>query len=102
MSHEAGLPTWDKPAYACLATRIASGEQITAEKLRAVEQGEDYLFFTRLHGFPRPRARERRPAAIHSRADGAARTSAFTGDREEAGGVFDSVTIDPKVREKSV
>ena len=30
LSHEAGLPTWDKPAYACLATRIASGEQITA------------------------------------------------------------------------
>ena len=44
LSHEAGLPTWDKPAYACLATRIASGEEITAEKLRAVEQSEDYLF----------------------------------------------------------
>ena len=27
LSHEAGLPTWDKPAYACLATRIASGSR---------------------------------------------------------------------------
>ena len=32
-SMEAGLFTWDKPAYACLATRIPTGEVITAEKL---------------------------------------------------------------------
>lgn len=44
LSHEAGLFTWDKPAYACLATRIRTGEPITAEKLRAVEESEDYLF----------------------------------------------------------
>ena len=35
LSHEAGLFTWDKPAYACLATRIPQGEMITGEKLRA-------------------------------------------------------------------
>ena len=34
LSREAGLFTWDKPAYACLATRIPAGEVITAEKLR--------------------------------------------------------------------
>lgn len=43
LSKEAGLFTWDKPAYACLATRIPAGETITREKLAAVEQGESYL-----------------------------------------------------------
>lgn len=44
LSKEAGLFTWDKPAYACLATRIPAGEEITGEKLQAVEAAEDYLF----------------------------------------------------------
>ena len=43
LSREAGLFTWDKPAYACLATRIPAGEVITAEKLRKTEEAEDYL-----------------------------------------------------------
>ena len=34
-SRKAGLFTWDKPAYACLATRIPAGERITPEKLAA-------------------------------------------------------------------
>lgn len=44
LSKEAGLFTWDKPAYACLATRIPTGEQITAEKLERTEKAEAYLF----------------------------------------------------------
>lgn len=44
LSRDAGLFTWDKPAYACLATRIPTGEVITAEKLQATEQAEDFLF----------------------------------------------------------
>lgn len=44
LSKEAGLFTWDKPAYACLATRIPAGEEITAEKLAATEKAEGYLF----------------------------------------------------------
>ncbi len=44
LSKEAGLFTWDKPAYACLATRIPTGEEITAEKLAATEEAENYLF----------------------------------------------------------
>ena len=44
LSKEAGLFTWDKPAYACLATRIPSGRTITAELLRRVERAEDALF----------------------------------------------------------
>lgn len=43
LSKEAGLFTWDKPAYACLATRIPAGETITEEKLVATEASEKYL-----------------------------------------------------------
>lgn len=44
LSKEARLFTWDKPAYACLATRIPTGEKITAEKLSATESAEGELF----------------------------------------------------------
>ena len=43
-SREAGLFTWDKPAYACLATRVPAGETITADLLARVEGAEDALF----------------------------------------------------------
>lgn len=43
LSREAGLFTWDKPAYACLATRIPGGEGLTSEKLAAVEAAETAL-----------------------------------------------------------
>lgn len=44
LSKEAGLFTWDKPSYACLATRIPTGREITAEILNCVEKAEDSLF----------------------------------------------------------
>ena len=50
-SKEAGLFTWDKPAYACLATRIPAGETITAEKLEKTERAETYLFSLGLTDF---------------------------------------------------
>ena len=43
-SRAAGLFTWDKPAYACLATRVPAGTPITGEDLRRVEAGESALF----------------------------------------------------------
>lgn len=43
LSREAGLFTWDKPAYACLATRIPTGIPITGEALEQVERGEAAL-----------------------------------------------------------
>ena len=43
-SKEAGLFTWDKPAYACLATRFPAGTRITPEKLLGVEAAEGLLF----------------------------------------------------------
>lgn len=43
-SRKAGLFTWDKPAYACLATRVPTGRTITPELLRRVEGAETALF----------------------------------------------------------
>lgn len=42
-SREMGLPTWNKPAYACLSSRFPYGTRITREKLALVERGEDFL-----------------------------------------------------------
>lgn len=43
LSKELGLPTWDKPAFACLSSRIPYGERITKEKLSMIEKAEEYL-----------------------------------------------------------
>lgn len=43
LSREAGLFTWDKPAYACLATRIPTGTPITREVLIRVERAESAM-----------------------------------------------------------
>jgi uncharacterized protein len=43
LSKEMGLPTWDKPAMACLASRIPYGDAITDKKLKMVEEAEDFL-----------------------------------------------------------
>ncbi len=43
LSRERNLPTWDKPALACLASRFPYGERITVEKLDRVFKGEKYI-----------------------------------------------------------
>ena len=43
LSKEAGLPTWDKPAAACLASRFAYGEKITTEGLVRVANAEKFI-----------------------------------------------------------
>ncbi|CCO08667.1 ATP-dependent sacrificial sulfur transferase LarE [Desulforamulus hydrothermalis] len=43
LSRRLALPTWNKPADPCLASRIPYGEEITAEKLRRVEEAELFL-----------------------------------------------------------
>ena len=50
-SRKANLFTWDKPAYACLATRIPTGERITAEKLHKTEKAEEFLGSLGFHDF---------------------------------------------------
>ena len=56
LSQRAGLPTWDRPASACLASRLPYGTEVTAERLALVERGEAVLrdlgfrqFRVRLH-----------------------------------------------------
>jgi uncharacterized protein len=54
LSRRMGLPTWDMPSMACLASRFPYGESITAEKLSRVEQAETFL---REAGFRQVRVR---------------------------------------------
>ena len=44
LAREAGLRVWDKPASACLSSRIAYGLPVTRETLESVEKAEDALF----------------------------------------------------------
>jgi uncharacterized protein len=43
LAHDANLRIWDKPASACLSSRIEYGRPVTREALRTVEQGEDAI-----------------------------------------------------------
>jgi uncharacterized protein len=56
-SRRAGLPTWNKPAFACLASRVPYGESVDAEKLSRIDRAEEVLretgfrqFRLRAHG----------------------------------------------------
>jgi len=57
LSRRAGLPTWDRPAAACLSSRIPYGTPLTVERVKTVEAGEEALrglgfrqFRVRFHG----------------------------------------------------
>ncbi|HHT02623.1 MAG TPA: ATP-dependent sacrificial sulfur transferase LarE [Firmicutes bacterium] len=54
LARKLGLPVWDKPSFACLATRIPAGQPITPEKLAVVAAGESFL---QGYGFRRLRVR---------------------------------------------
>lgn len=54
LSRAWGLPTWDKPSFACLSSRFPYGEGIDREKLARVEAAEDFL---RQNGFRQFRVR---------------------------------------------
>jgi uncharacterized protein len=43
LSQRWGLPTWNKPSFACLSSRFPYGQLITLEKLTAVEEAEQFL-----------------------------------------------------------
>ncbi len=43
LSRKLGLPTWDKPAFACLASRVPYGERITSGKLQRIDEAESFL-----------------------------------------------------------
>ncbi len=44
LSKALGLSTWDKPSFACLASRFPYGEEITEDGLRKVGESEDFLY----------------------------------------------------------
>jgi len=57
LSRRAGLPTWDRPASACLSSRIPYGTPVTIQNVKTVETGEEQLkalgfrqFRVRFHG----------------------------------------------------
>lgn len=101
LSREAGLFTWDKPAYACLATRVRTGEEITEERLGKIEAAEGCLF--RL-GF----------SDFRVRAVGDTALLQFTAEQlpavqeaqeqilEQLSAWFDQIRIDPEGRVKSL
>jgi pyridinium-3,5-biscarboxylic acid mononucleotide sulfurtransferase len=43
LSRALGLPTWDKPSFACLSSRFQYGDRITGEKLRQVDAAEEFV-----------------------------------------------------------
>ena len=49
LSKELGLPTWNKPSFACLSTRFVYGERITEEKLTMVDKAEQRLYDLGFH-----------------------------------------------------
>ena len=51
LARQAGLRIWDKPASACLSSRIEYGRPVTPEALQAVEQGEEALRQMGFHQF---------------------------------------------------
>lgn len=60
LSKKLGLPTWNKPAYACLLTRLPHNEPVCDEKLRQVEHAE---YAIHQMGYPAVRVRHHGPVA---------------------------------------
>lgn len=98
-SKEAGLFTWDKPSYACLATRIPAGTKIERDTLRRVEAAEREMSALGFSDF--------RVRLFH----GAARLQLLAGQFAAAAGMraeiaaalgkyFDTVLIDTEARDK--
>jgi len=96
-SHEAGLFTWDKPAYACLATRIPTDTPITPEALRTVEESEEAL---RAMGFRDLRVRIRNGHALLQFAAGELDTAKNRWHEIEKrlSPLFPELKLDPKGR----
>lgn len=97
LSEQAGLFTAQKPAYACLATRVPTGERIDEDKLRRIELAEDALFAM---GYTDFRARLRGEAALlqfpasqHARAQAELELI-----RQRLSGEFSEIRLDPKPR----
>ena len=100
LSRKAGLFTWNKPAYACLATRVPQGTAITRETLETVEKAEDALmrlgfadFRVRVYGDTARLqvTQEQLPLVLGTR----------KAILESLGGLFSAVTLDLEPRSPS-
>jgi uncharacterized protein len=80
LSRELGLPTWDKPSFACLSSRFQYGDRITPEKLRQVDAAEA---FVRSLGFRQFRVRHHDRLA-RLEIDQAEMARLWEGDRRES------------------
>ena len=99
LSKAAGLFTWDKPAYACLATRVPEGTQITKEILKKTEKAEAYLVSLGLTNF---RVRYRDGDALIQIAEGQQDLYEQNKDKIEAelGQYYVNLKLDEKLRDK--
>ena len=99
-SADGGLFTWNKPAYACLATRIPAETPITPEDLARTEKAEDYLFSL---GFTDFRVRQMGNAAKLQLPD--AQLAHIVEAREQIVATlkqwYDTVLLDLEVRDES-
>ncbi len=97
LSAEAGLFTAAKPSYACLATRVPTGETITEEKLHKVEEAESRLFAL---GYSDLRVRLRGASALLQLPEGQlARAREHRAElQQELADLFETLTLDPKGR----
>lgn len=92
-ARELGLDVWDKPAYACLATRIAHGEEITEEKLATTEKAEGIIHDMGFRDF-RVRMRGNSALVQIERSQHAEAVSRRDEIVSALGGMYDAVTID--------
>ena len=99
LSREAGLFTWNKPAYACLATRVPTGEKITGEILNKTEKAETYLASL---GLTNLRVRYRDGGALIQIAEGQQDLYEQNKDKIEAelGQYYANLKLDEKLRDK--
>jgi pyridinium-3,5-biscarboxylic acid mononucleotide sulfurtransferase len=98
LSHQAGLPTWDEPASACLSSRIPYFSEVTEQKLRMIERAEAAL---RRLGFRVCRVRHHDATArLEFGLDEMERATearmARTIERELRSIGYDTITIDPR------
>ena len=96
---DAGLFVWDKPSYACLATRTPTGEKITAEKLIRTENAENMLFELGFHDFRVRSIGDR--AVIQVRSDDMDKIMSNRGIiMRELGRMYRAVTLDLEARDE--
>jgi uncharacterized protein len=99
LSKEAGLFTWDKPSYACLATRIMTGQRIDERIIKRCDDSEEYM---RTLGFSDFRVRTRgEDAVIQIKGE---QIPILIANREnilnKLGGMYRSVLFDLKTRDE--